>query len=107
MLSRNSKHCFSPRSEEHTSELKSPCNFVCRLLLEKRKKGVGNILKAYLHHDDHIGTQMAGEELQKLCHGQISEDEYWKSMISKNNLQSFFKLLKNIIRKTFYPIPGS
>src|SRR5205807_3959395 len=24
-----------PRSEEHTSELQSPCNFVCRLLLEK------------------------------------------------------------------------
>src|SRR5256885_1524363 len=27
-----------PRSEEHTSELQSPCNLVCRLLLEKKKK---------------------------------------------------------------------
>src|SRR5256885_4058857 len=27
------------RSEEHTSELQSPCNLVCRLLLEKKKKG--------------------------------------------------------------------
>src|SRR5256885_5057750 len=27
----------SPRSEEHTSELQSPCNLVCRLLLEKKK----------------------------------------------------------------------
>src|SRR5688500_20210052 len=26
----------SPRSEEHTSELQSPCNLVCRLLLEKK-----------------------------------------------------------------------
>src|SRR5256885_12559312 len=26
------------RSEEHTSELQSPCNLVCRLLLEKKKK---------------------------------------------------------------------
>src|SRR2546426_8402802 len=26
-----------PRSEEHTSELQSPCNLVCRLLLEKKK----------------------------------------------------------------------
>src|SRR5256885_3403743 len=26
---------FLPRSEEHTSELQSPCNLVCRLLLEK------------------------------------------------------------------------
>src|ERR1022692_255904 len=33
--------CFgsgAPRSEEHTSELQSPCNLVCRLLLEKKKK---------------------------------------------------------------------
>src|SRR5205807_3488975 len=32
---RESKHS---RSEEHTSELQSPCNLVCRLLLEKKKK---------------------------------------------------------------------
>src|SRR2546426_9219518 len=31
------------RSEEHTSELQSPCNLVCRLLLEKKK----NILIVY------------------------------------------------------------
>src|ERR1022692_553214 len=29
--------CQSYRSEEHTSELQSPCNLVCRLLLEKNK----------------------------------------------------------------------
>src|SRR2546426_8191641 len=28
----------SNRSEEHTSELQSPCNLVCRLLLEKKKR---------------------------------------------------------------------
>src|SRR5256885_4306424 len=28
----------SDRSEEHTSELQSPCNLVCRLLLEKKNK---------------------------------------------------------------------
>src|SRR2546426_1886530 len=28
-----------PRSEEHTSELQSPCNLVCRLLLEKKNGG--------------------------------------------------------------------
>src|SRR2546426_11600082 len=32
------------RSEEHTSELQSPCNLVCRLLLEKKKK---NKIKKY------------------------------------------------------------
>src|SRR5256885_10995079 len=30
--------CNPARSEEHTSELQSPCNLVCRLLLEKKKK---------------------------------------------------------------------
>src|SRR5256885_7312831 len=34
--------CMMPsdRSEEHTSELQSPCNLVCRLLLEKKKKKI-------------------------------------------------------------------
>src|SRR5688500_5938105 len=32
------KEGVSMRSEEHTSELQSPCNLVCRLLLEKKKK---------------------------------------------------------------------
>src|SRR2546426_7032059 len=31
-------HTSGLRSEEHTSELQSPCNLVCRLLLEKKKK---------------------------------------------------------------------
>src|SRR5688500_19088943 len=34
------------RSEEHTSELQSPCNLVCRLLLEKKKEYITQILKA-------------------------------------------------------------
>src|SRR5256885_2513983 len=33
------RHLVLPRSEEHTSELQSPCNLVCRLLLEKKKLG--------------------------------------------------------------------
>src|SRR5256885_2915341 len=32
------RHRHPGRSEEHTSELQSPCNLVCRLLLEKKKK---------------------------------------------------------------------
>src|SRR2546426_6304794 len=31
------EECSLTRSEEHTSELQSPCNLVCRLLLEKKK----------------------------------------------------------------------
>src|ERR1022692_1429749 len=32
------------RSEEHTSELQSPCNLVCRLLLEKKYTRLGRVL---------------------------------------------------------------
>src|SRR6266850_4365696 len=32
------RRVLATRSEEHTSELQSPCNLVCRLLLEKKKK---------------------------------------------------------------------
>src|SRR5688500_19773213 len=32
------------RSEEHTSELQSPCNIVCRLLLEKKKKTIFKLI---------------------------------------------------------------
>src|SRR2546426_8527564 len=39
------------RSEEHTSELQSPCNLVCRLLLEKKKKQeVKSIRTYYTNH---------------------------------------------------------
>src|SRR5256885_13082993 len=36
------------RSEEHTSELQSPCNLVCRLLLEKKKKKISSSGLDYL-----------------------------------------------------------
>src|SRR3989454_1673835 len=36
----DSRMVADPRSEEHTSELQSPCNLVCRLLLEKKKKNI-------------------------------------------------------------------
>src|SRR2546426_4266502 len=42
------------RSEEHTSELQSPCNLVCRLLLEKKKEYTiilaVNLLHVYMRH---------------------------------------------------------
>src|SRR5256885_962404 len=46
-----------PRSEEHTSELQSPCNLVCRLLLEKKKRAAADASSA--------GMVDAGFENQK------------------------------------------
>src|SRR5256885_13242619 len=48
------------RSEEHTSELQSPCNLVCRLLLEKKKKSHihplphGLLLLAQIYSSNHL-----------------------------------------------------
>src|SRR5256885_2992196 len=42
-----------PRSEEHTSELQSPCNLVCRLLLEKKKTITLNVSSM---HTDRVST---------------------------------------------------
>src|SRR5256885_8447955 len=41
-------HRAGRRSEEHTSELQSPCNLVCRLLLEKKKNSIHHLDKTYL-----------------------------------------------------------
>src|SRR2546430_4440515 len=46
----SSKMSDSPRSEEHTSELQSQSNLVCRLLLEKKKK----TQHALVPHDDQV-----------------------------------------------------
>src|SRR5256885_13192295 len=46
LISPMSKACG--RSEEHTSELQSPCNLVCRLLLEKKENTVSSLHQ--LHH---------------------------------------------------------
>src|SRR5256885_6458939 len=41
------------RSEEHTSELQSPCNLVCRLLLEKKKKHNNYAIPPHQHQRYH------------------------------------------------------
>src|SRR2546426_6181665 len=40
----------SERSEEHTSELQSPCNVVCRLLLEKKKDAAATLYGVVFVH---------------------------------------------------------
>src|SRR2546426_6580602 len=45
------------RSEEHTSELQSPCNLVCRLLLEKKKKTLGTLQCGRPSNHRHCSSQ--------------------------------------------------
>src|SRR5205807_6622237 len=48
------------RSEEHTSELQSPCNLVCRLLLEKKNA------KSHFHRPPASYSLCAGQDFQEL-----------------------------------------
>src|SRR5256885_10560747 len=48
-----------PRSEEHTSELQSPCNLVCRLLLEKKKRIKAKVAVSQLNLPKHGITVVA------------------------------------------------
>src|SRR5256885_2898287 len=48
---------FNQRSEEHTSELQSPCNLVCRLLLEKKKECITGCRDCRLHRRPPDGPQ--------------------------------------------------
>src|SRR5256885_316475 len=46
------------RSEEHTSELQSPCNLVCRLLLEKKKNNTRTLLFFFFFFNDTATTEI-------------------------------------------------
>src|SRR2546426_4672911 len=50
----NNKSSARTRSEEHTSELQSPCNLVCRLLLEKKKKKIKRCLLMQINKKNNI-----------------------------------------------------
>src|SRR5256885_8560226 len=58
--------CDNLRSEEHTSELQSPCNLVCRLLLEKKKTDARSDGVAGITHDPRPQSPGAGAARRSL-----------------------------------------
>src|SRR5205807_8018720 len=56
------------RSEEHTSELQSPCNLVCRLLLEK-KKHTKILCRPWRHAPDCTPQANHVAEARRIAHG--------------------------------------
>src|SRR5256885_12279992 len=59
---------FRKRSEEHTSELQSPCNLVCRLLLEKKKVIILNFGRLFTYKY-HVSTEIVLLPFQTLSPG--------------------------------------
>src|SRR5205807_5619241 len=64
------------RSEEHTSELQSPCNLVCRLLLEKKKKHNQECLFLLLHEHIAVICIVSIDLLAYEWHGLCSTTEF-------------------------------
>src|SRR5256885_2706480 len=79
----------SMRSEEHTSELQSPCNLVCRLLLEKKK---------YMMNSINYLANLLTEFLNSMIQVHLSDSQLLKS----NHLSSSIILLV-----VFYKIRSS
>src|SRR5256885_2957165 len=67
--------CRSRRSEEHTSELQSPCNLVCRLLLEKKKNTIISQGSRHLH--PRIYDEEADRPLVKLSDHRLLFCLFW------------------------------
>src|SRR5256885_3319590 len=71
------------RSEEHTSELQSPCNLVCRLLLEKKKKKESRAtpLDVILTHDPERSNALSHQQ-SSWCTNCGSEERYLYGLAS-------------------------
>src|ERR1022692_1992988 len=86
------------RSEEHTSELQSPCNLVCRLLLEKKNNQIRN---------DAVCVE-GSEQFQRFL--PVARDLRGKVTIGKHGSQGctlalvfFFLMIRRPPRSTLFP----
>src|SRR5256885_2621567 len=55
-----------PRSEEHTSELQSPCNLVCRLLLEKKNTRLSGCGVSTRRHSSSRASQEGASRSERI-----------------------------------------
>src|SRR5256885_6994841 len=73
------------RSEEHTSELQSPCNVVCRLRLEKKKLSTNHDLREMVHGTlkDRLSRRQISLELHDVLsdnpEGRVSHEAIYRS----------------------------
>src|ERR1039457_1378628 len=89
------------RSEEHTSEHQSPCNLVCRLLLEKKKKDNTHYgcLKGNLARDDRTTRQCVGAARVG------AESRYLRRVpVSSVRLLFFFFFFNDTATTEIYPL---
>src|ERR1039457_3246834 len=89
----------SLRSEEHTSELQSPCNLVCRLLHEKKKNGK-------YKHLQHLGLVLAHrcrEACCTLCASTDGRVRHYPLLGVRHSLFFFFLMIRRPPGSTLFP----
>src|SRR5579859_6714835 len=93
----------SKRSEEHTSELQSQSNLVCRLLLEKKKKNVASLDAANtpLHVSNY--AQIFRKTLGVLRTQEVVDKAGRKSEVNRQKLIFFFLMIRRPPRSTLFP----
>src|ERR1039457_551293 len=87
----------SERSEEHTSELQSPCNLVCRLLLEKIPERDRPAIRRRLHRAGHANHRAVDRFGLRRLHGSSADSP------SRESCFLFFLMIRRPPRSTLFP----
>src|ERR1039457_2568730 len=93
---------FAFRSEEHTSELQSPCNLVCRLLLEK--KNLQHVYSAWTNW--YLEHERSEEERQAVCKAikyELTPKRAIKWILTYVAPSFFFLVLRKPRGHSFFP----
>src|ERR1039457_7069484 len=87
------------RSEEHTSELQSPCNLVCRLLLEKKKKPTFVVPIRSRVHGCYVYAPSCADRIGALPRCRNCPTRYWMG-----TTQGFFFFFKDTATTEIYTL---
>src|ERR1039457_5429039 len=90
-------HVGQTRSEEHTSELQSPCNLVCRLLLGKNDEWAYDAASAARFN------RMLTSRGQKNTLCPCKKISYWQSVSTNSAFYAFFLMIRRPPRSTLFP----
>src|ERR1039457_1274373 len=90
------------RSEEHTSELQSPCNLVCRLLLEKKKTKTKH--RKIVNIQTSVDGREHNREVSRLC-SVVLQGAQHRQMAATTIFVIFFFFFKNGPPPEFPPFP--
>src|ERR1022692_3321198 len=92
-----------PRSEEHTSELQSPCNLVCRLLLEKKKKKNTTTIQAKWRASGQDTTVQKTESCMPACRFTLYSFLSMSRLLHLFFFFFFFLMIRRPPRSTLFP----